>query len=105
LLVALLGGRLQREQEDVLAFRREENRVLKARLDEARHHNLGRPRPYGAGAPVARLSRTIRPGGERLPQRPGAIATYMVATSLIENLSSVTLNVNESMPTAPAFGV
>jgi len=29
LLVALLGGRLQREQEDVLAFRREENRVLK----------------------------------------------------------------------------
>jgi len=29
LLVALQGGWLQREQEDVLAFRREENRVLK----------------------------------------------------------------------------
>ena len=31
-VVAMLCGWLQREQEDVIAFLREENRVLKARL-------------------------------------------------------------------------
>jgi len=36
LLVAMLGGWLQREREDVMAFLREENRVLKARLDGRR---------------------------------------------------------------------
>jgi transposase InsO family protein len=36
LLVAMLCGWLQREQEDVIAFLREENRVLKARLDGRR---------------------------------------------------------------------
>ena len=32
LLIAALGGWLHREQADVIAFLREENRVLKARL-------------------------------------------------------------------------
>jgi hypothetical protein len=32
-IVAMLCGWLQREQEDVIAFLREENRVLKARLE------------------------------------------------------------------------
>jgi hypothetical protein len=35
-LVAMLCGWLQREQEDAIAFLREENRVLKARLDRRR---------------------------------------------------------------------
>jgi hypothetical protein len=33
LLVAVLGSWLHREQADVIAFLREENRILKARLD------------------------------------------------------------------------
>lgn len=32
IIVAMLCGWLQREQEDVIAFLREENRVLKSRL-------------------------------------------------------------------------
>ena len=32
LLIATLGGWLHREQADVIAFLREENRILKARL-------------------------------------------------------------------------
>jgi hypothetical protein len=35
-VVAMLCGWLQREQEDVIAFLREENRVLKARLEGQR---------------------------------------------------------------------
>ena len=35
-VVAMLCGWLQREQEDVIAFLREENRVLKARLEGRR---------------------------------------------------------------------
>jgi hypothetical protein len=35
-VVAMLCGSLQREQEDVIAFLREENRVLKARLEGRR---------------------------------------------------------------------
>ena len=39
LLIAVLGGWLQREQADVIAFLREENRLLKTRLAG---HRLGR---------------------------------------------------------------
>ena len=35
-MAAMLYGWLQREQEDVIAFLREENRVLKARLEGRR---------------------------------------------------------------------
>jgi hypothetical protein len=35
-VVAMLCGWLQREQEDVIAFLRDENRVLKARLEGRR---------------------------------------------------------------------
>jgi len=41
LLIAVLGGWLQREQADVIAFLREENRLLKARL-AVLGHRLGR---------------------------------------------------------------
>ena len=36
LLIAVLGGWLHREQADVIAFLREENRLLKARLARKR---------------------------------------------------------------------
>jgi hypothetical protein len=46
LLIAALGGWLQREQADVIAFLSEENRLLKARLASTRS---ARTRTSGMG--------------------------------------------------------
>jgi hypothetical protein len=64
LLVAMLGGWLRREQQDVIAFLREENRVLNARLqgrrlrfDDQRSMEL-QPGTAGA-APLVRAARAV----------------------------------------------
>jgi hypothetical protein len=56
LLVAALGGWLHREQADVIAFLREENRILKLRLagQRLRFHDGERCRPAELGQRLGR---------------------------------------------------
>ena len=80
LLIAALGGWLHSRQADVIAFLREENRLLKARLAGQRlRFDDGRaPTPRGVGtpawSPAARSSRDPRDAGHHvaLASRAGA---------------------------------
>ena len=62
LLIAVFGGWLHREQADVIAFLREENRLLEARLagQSLRFDDGGRSPNWDVGS-VAGCSRRSRP--------------------------------------------
>jgi hypothetical protein len=70
LVIAALSGWLQREQDSVIAFLREENRVLKARLDD------DEPRPL--------VSRSIRKLGRHIAYSQPVVPLQMLIAALLE---------------------